>query len=200
MKKFFYLAIVSIFLLNCSSSPTVEKNTSLAERNANLNSPSNSSQAEINQSNTNVEVRQPESNAVQILSPAVSKQNANSWEKKRGNGSGENPEPIAAIPLTTAAPDNSEISGTMNDRGVPIETRTFKDNPLLAKVEKIYTKANNPNIKVYLKNGKVINLPPGKISNPSTASANEILAAVGAIPKPAPIKNEAKSEIEKREQ
>lgn len=200
MKKFFYLAIVSIFLINCSSSPTVEKNASLAEKNTNLNSLSNSSLAEVNQPNANTEVRRTESNVVQILNPAVSKQNANSWEKKRGIGNGEKPAPIAAIPLTTAAPDNSEISGTMNDQGVPIETRTFKNNPLLAKVEKIYTKANDPNTKVYLKNGKVINVPPGKIGNASTASANEILVAVGVIPKPAPVKNEAKSEIEKRGQ
>jgi len=199
MKKFFYLAIVSIFCVSCSSSPTVEKNANSAETNTNSNSPNNSSRAEMNQPNANVEARQTESNVVQILSPAVSKQNANSWEKKRGSGD-ENPEPIAAIPLTTAAPDNSEISGTMNDQGVPIETRAFKNNPLLAKVEKIYTNANNPSIKVYLKNGKVINVPPDKIGNPSTASANEILVAVGAIPKPVPMKNEAKSEIEKREQ
>lgn len=200
MKKFFYLAIVAIFLANCSSPPTVEKKTNSAARNTNSESSDNSSLAQTNQPNTNAEVRPPQTNVAQILSPAVSKQNADISEKKRAISGDKNPEPIAAIPLTTAAPDNSEISGTMNSQGVPIETRTFKNNPLLSKVEKIYTDANNPNTKVYLKNGKVINLPPGKIGNASTASASEILVAVGAIPKAAPSKNEAKSEIEKKEQ
>ncbi len=191
--KFFYPAIVLIFFTSCSTSSIVKNNTNSS--NTNLN---NSNFAAVAQPNSNIEV-QPPANVVKIQSPAISKENADSWENKKG-GSGERPAPIAAIPLTTAAPDNSEISGTMDNEGTPVETRTFKNNPLLAKVVKIYTDAKNPQVKIYLKNGKVLNLPPGKIGNPSTASANEILTAIGAIPKVVPQKNESKAEIEKKEQ
>ncbi len=70
----------------------------------------------------------------------------------------------------------------MNKQGQPIETRTFKSNPLLAKVERIYTTLDNPTVRVYLKDGKVINLPKGKIDNIFSASAQEILNAVGTAP------------------
>ena len=77
----------------------------------------------------------------------------------------------------TAAPDNSEVTSEMNDKGQPLETRTFKKHRVLAKIERI--DLDNRNIKVYLKNGKVVNLPEGKIEDFLTAPANDILKAVG---------------------
>ncbi len=65
---------------------------------------------------------------------------------------------------------------------------------MLVKVERIFVDIRNPQIKVYLKNGKVVNVPPGKISNSATASADEILSAAGVASKPVPPKIEEKME------
>jgi len=190
MKKFFYLAVISIFLTSCASSTTVENNVNLT----------NSNFSPVSQNphpNTNVE-NQTASNTGKPQDLSTSIGNALSAEKKKEIA--VNAAPIQAKPLVNTAPDNSEISSTMNNQGIPIEIRTFKNNPMLAKVEKVFTDLKNPQIKVYLKNGKVVDLPSGKISNSSTASANEILTAVGVISKTASEKKETKDAIEKREQ
>jgi hypothetical protein len=55
---------------------------------------------------------------------------------------------------------------------------------VLAKVERI-TDANGRKIKVYLRSGKVIEIPGNNISNLSVASSAQILEAAG-IEQPAP--------------
>ncbi len=187
MKKFFYLAIVSIFFTNCSSSPKVENNTNLT----------NSNLAVINQPNTNFEV-QSDSNTVKAKNLSGSIGEMLGTDKNKG-GNAKVP-PMNAKPFVNPASDNSEITATMDKQGVPIETRTFKDNPMLVKVERVFIDLKNPQTRVYLKNGKVVNVSPDKLSNPSTASANEILTAAGIIPKSAPQKAEPKTEMDKKEQ
>ncbi len=109
--------------------------------------------------------------------------------QKRGQSKRVNVTPIDpnARRVLTAAPDNSEISTEMNKQGQPIETRTFKDHPSLVKVVRTYVTLENPQVKVYLKNGKVLDLPKGKIDNIFNVPADEILTAVGvAVQKSVP--------------
>lgn len=192
--KFFYFVIISIFFISCSSS-TVEKNvksnSSTVETNVKIN---NSDIAVVKQMNANVEV-QADANSYRIQNMAVSKQNVRNWGAKKGGAT--DVAPIEAIPMAYPAPDNSEISSTMNN-SVPTEIRTFKNNPMLVKMERIFVDVKNPQIKVYLKNGKVVNVPPGKISNPATASADEILSAAGIAPKSGTQKVEEKMEHKKQ--
>ena len=76
--------------------------------------------------------------------------------------------------ITNPAPDNSEITVSLGQ--FPVETRTFKNNAELAKVERIQDVANKKTIvKVYLRNGQVKELPPNVVGNPMAASAAEIL-------------------------
>ena len=178
--KFFYLIIISIFFISCSSSSTVK--TSVNSNNSDI--------AVVKQTNANVEV-QAEANSYPIQNMAVSKKNVRNWGGKRVGAT--DAAPIEATPMAYPAPDNSEISSTMNN-DVPTEVRTFKNNPMLVKMERILVDVKNPQIKVYLKNGKVVNVPPGKISNPATVSADEILSAAGIVRKPAPPKVEEKME------
>lgn len=78
--------------------------------------------------------------------------------------------------MTNPAPDNSEVSISLGQ--FPIETRTFKSHPQLAKVERIQDVANKKNIiKVYLKNGEVKELPETTMPNPMAAPAAEIVKA-----------------------
>jgi hypothetical protein len=84
--------------------------------------------------------------------------------------------------MSNPAPDNSEITISLGQ--FPVETRTFKNNPQLAKVERIQDVANKKNIiKVYLKNGQVKEIAENAVQNPMAAPAAEILkAAEGGQP------------------
>jgi len=112
-----------------------------------------------------------------------------------------------ALPGITAPPDNSNIkikaetydtSKATDEReaiedstfstkltDVAVETRTFKNHPTLAKVERI-TDAKGRTIKVYLRSGKVIEIPGNNIANLSAASSTQIMRAAG-IEQPQPV-------------
>jgi len=99
-----------------------------------------------------------------------------------------NIDPKQIKPTNPAMPaaDNSEILTVLNEKGV-VETRTFKRNPLLAKIEKT-TVGRNVQLKVYLKNGKAIAVPSEKIGNFAGDSAEQILQAAGFV-SPKPVQN-----------
>lgn len=180
MKKFFCLAIYTIFLYGCSSPAT--------ETKVNGNSPSNTATV-VNSDAVNAEVT-ANTNQPYVRGTMINKNSRDEMLAGKGQ-SGAPPEPIIPTAESTpqSAPDNSEITSLMDAKGQMIDTRTFKNNPVLAKIERNVTDAKNPQVKVYLKNGKVINLPPGKLANPTGASASEILIAAGLAPKAAPPKN-----------
>lgn len=78
--------------------------------------------------------------------------------------------------MANPAPDNSEITIRLDQ--FPIETRTFKSHPQLAKVERIQDVANKKTVvKVYLKNGQVKELPENTVQNAMAAPAAEIVKA-----------------------
>lgn len=81
--------------------------------------------------------------------------------------------------LSMPAADNSEIFTELND--IPVETRVFKDHPNLIKVVKTGIPPKQT-IKVYLKGGKVMDLPGEKIPNLSTEPAMSILSMIGFQP------------------
>lgn len=77
---------------------------------------------------------------------------------------------------TQPAPENSEFAAVLTD--VVFERRTFKNHPQLSKVEKI-TNGAKKTIKVFLIDGKVIEVPGEKIDFISKASSATILKAAG---------------------
>ncbi len=180
MSKFFYLAFVLIYAAGCSSSANVATDSNVAASNVKTVETNNivnkSVAAAINEPNRNAEIS-VNANKIIIQNSAISKDNVRNWDAKK-EGVKENA-PIApnigkAVP---AAPDDSEVSSRMNDKGEPLETRVFKNHPVLVKVER--TNLDNRNVKVYLKNGKVFDLPESKADNFLTAAADDILIAVG---------------------
>ncbi len=193
--KFFYLAVISIFLAGCSTNSTIETTA-----NSNASTGSINSNA-VNSNQTNAEMR-TESNAppenVKIRSAAVINRENIEAMKQRKTGDA-NVAPIESVPSKIIAPDESEISATMNAQGIPVQTRIFKNNPLLVKTEKIVADPKNPQIKVYLKSGKVISFPASKIGDLATVPANDILAAAGALPKTAPSDVTSKEQSKKNE-
>lgn len=76
--------------------------------------------------------------------------------------------------VSRPAPDSSEITTSLGQDLV--ETRTFKNNAQIAKIEVIGT--SKKTIKVYLRNGQVRELPEGKVGDPLSESASNILKAL----------------------
>ncbi len=91
------------------------------------------------------------------------------------------------------APDDSVITSSSRGKDF-IETRTFRSHEVLAKVEKIMD-GKTEKYKVYLKNGKVVDAPSDKMNNMQALAPNNILDAIGMLPKPqatAPTQTEEK--------
>ena len=79
---------------------------------------------------------------------------------------------------TIPAPENSEFGAVLAD--MVFERRTFKSHPQLLKVEKT-TKGGSKTIKVFLKDGKVLEIPGEKIEFISKATSASILLAAGVV-------------------
>lgn len=77
---------------------------------------------------------------------------------------------------TRPAPENSEFSVALTD--ILVERRTFLKHPTLAKVEKT-TISGKKSIKVFLKDGRVLDLPGDSLESLSTVSSFVILRTAG---------------------
>ncbi|MGI9056349.1 MAG: hypothetical protein ACR2F2_11170 [Pyrinomonadaceae bacterium] len=97
------------------------------------------------------------------------------------------------------APDDSTFSAEMNGKGQPVETRTFKSHPVLAKVEKITMSPRDYVFKIYLKNGKVVESKSDQLKDFRVISPINILDAIGMKPPPPkPDPNAPKPEDQKK--
>ncbi len=82
---------------------------------------------------------------------------------------------IQARPL----PENSEMTTVMNSKGQVIETRTFKDNPYISKIERVTVTPKDVTTKVYLKNGAVKDLPGDKVKDFRIIATSTVLQIIG---------------------
>ena len=177
MRIFLGFIIFSAFLSGCSSAPVAKVDTT------NSNVVSNSA-AEMSNANSQTLTMEEFMNA-NNAAPAGNSNNSElsgglTGRNLRGKTADSAPLDPHADTILTVAPDNSVISTSMNERGAPVETRTFKNHPTLLKVERVYNDLKNPTIKVFLRNGKTYDLPKEKINDIFNVSADEILKAVDA--------------------
>ena len=165
MKKFLVIFISAIFLYGCSQ--TSDEDSGF---NQNYNPYTNTTANAENKTDTSAKV---------LPYNGLKKTDVDEAFKRSGNPAAEqsnsNTVPTA---MTQPLPENSEISTEMNSKGYVLETRTFKDHPVLAKIEKTTISPNKTELKVYLKNGKVYDVPEGKIENFRTATIKSILEVV----------------------
>lgn len=82
------------------------------------------------------------------------------------------------------APDNSTFSSYLTDAGY--EIRTFRNHPQLLKVEKKITSDGKQSLRVFLRSGKVVDLPGNRINPLASAPASLILEMAGVQPPPPP--------------
>jgi hypothetical protein len=82
-------------------------------------------------------------------------------------------------PLTRSAPDDSVITAENDAEGDLVETRIFKNHEMLAKVERILTASRRDgSIRVFLKNGRVYEIPVSRLKNVLNESPEEIIKTV----------------------
>jgi len=90
--------------------------------------------------------------------------------------------------MTFPAPDNSEYQTTMDKTGAAIETRTFHDNPYITKVTRTWKGVNDKSIAIYLKSGKVVNLPGDKLPEIRSLPVESFYEAAGVKVAPPVVK------------
>ncbi len=84
------------------------------------------------------------------------------------------------IPLIyKKAAENSEIAVTMNDDGSVLEIRVFRDHPMLIKVEATRLGEKDKALKIYLQNGKTLDVKTDRVPNLGLVSSSEILQIAG---------------------
>lgn len=93
--------------------------------------------------------------------------------KKSGEAGPQLDASVVALKNARPAPDNSTFAAYLTDAGY--EIRTFKNHPQLLKVEKKITSDGKQTLKVFLRGGKVVELPGQKINPLATAPASFIL-------------------------
>ena len=97
------------------------------------------------------------------------------------------------------APDDSTFSAEMNGSGQPVETRTFRSHPILAKIEKITVSPRDYVFKIYLRNGKVVESKSDDLKDFRVIAPLNILDAIGMKPPPTkPDPNAPKPEDKKK--
>ena len=70
----------------------------------------------------------------------------------------------------------------MNASGQVFETRVFKENPQLAKVEMLWISPTDKKVKIYLKSGKIVQDSGERIDNLTTVSTSVLLEIAGVKP------------------
>lgn len=174
MKKVLILTVLiaNLFLLNNCSADSKSENVFVDKRVLNTNSQNiNAGVIENGNIAATPVTDSNNSNIVQSNSPT----NTNRGRLAQSNINGQ---PKSAL---IPAPHNSSVATTMNERNEFMQIRIFNSNAQIQKMEKNVTTEKT---KVFLKNGKVLDVPAGKTFDFINASPQEILIAVGLLQKP----------------
>lgn len=176
MRKLFGLIIVAILFVGCSSQAkqpadtTTNKTTVVLGKNTNSVVLSNSDQTAI-----------PDAEPSNRLTPTRAEIIAKLRQKNlaAANAPSSGPPPP---PQYHPAPENSVVATAMNSEGAVIETRIFENNPQIARVELTWVGPKDKTIKIYLRNGKVVERKAGNIDNLGSTPTSVLLqmAGVGA--------------------
>jgi hypothetical protein len=161
MKKYILLtAFINLIFLNaCSGDAVVSNSENVNAQNANANT------VVVQEINTNMIPMKGLRNA------NIDANQINPVMQANGNKN------VKIMSNEAPAPYDSTVSTTMSKDGKFLETRTFRKDPLIQKVERIQEEKK---VKVYLKNGKVVEVPYDKGSTLFPGGApQDILTAAG---------------------
>ena len=104
---------------------------------------------------------------------------------RQSGGSSVKIDPVEfALKNARPAPENSTFTSYLSDAGY--EIRTFQSHPQLLKVEKRIDNTGKQTLKIFLRNGQVVERPGKNIPVLSTATTAAILATAGIAPQQPP--------------
>lgn len=176
MKLYYFFAIVFLFACFAGCSSKVSETNQAANSNLTANS---STTIATNAQTANA----PVSQAPAGQNPVVVNVNPNAF-----NATSNQSERVVPVDpkndKTTSgiygrpAPDNSTFKATMDAKGMFMEIRTFNNDPYIIKVERLFTTPDKT-LKIYLKSGKVVQVPEEKLPNFAAATPGDILVAAG---------------------
>lgn len=156
MYKIFALLIIIVSFAGCSSSSSEQ--TRAGNGGATQDSKSTAPTANQPPANPNSET------ANANLTPTRAEVIAKLRQKRLELGNAPSSEPLPE-PQFRPARDNSMVSTTMNSKGDVVETRIFKNNPQISKVEMNWVGPKNSVLKIFLKDGRVVDAKGGNIKN-----------------------------------
>lgn len=174
MKKvlIFTFLTANLFFLNaCSSGSNSENNiVDKISPNANTQNPN------ANRIENGVSAPTPITN-IDAVNTSQSNNPLNVNSRRLSNSNTTEKPKISYIP----GPHNSQVGTTMSDRGDFIQIRIFNSDARIQKMEK---NVNTGKVKIYLKNGKVVDVPADKQFDFINTSPQDILIAAGVLQKP----------------
>ena len=167
MVRFFAVVFVVSLMVGCSSRPATTATNVAAKQTSNpsVDPGTNSSP------NSNTE-SPPNSNRTLTRAEMMEKYR----QKSLVNAPSSGPLPT---PQFHPAPENSAIATTMNKDGAVVETRVFKSDPQLAKVEMTWVGPQNSTLKIFLKNGRIVETRSENIQNLGTTPVSVFLEIAG---------------------
>lgn len=166
MDKIFALAFIAGLFAGCSSRATTPSNNSAARQS------SNSSAGPNPEPSANSDTAPLNSNHTPTIAELREKHRLKSLINAPSSG------PLPA-PQFRPAPENSTVATSMNQEGAVIETRVFKNNPQLIKVEMKWIGPKDSTLKIFLKDGRIVEAKGGKIENLGSTPVSVLLEMAG---------------------
>lgn len=172
MRRLFALLLVAVLFAGCSSEA---KTSNGASNNKKPVSPGQNSNSII-ASNPDSPMNSDAEPSNTKLTPTRAEIREKLRQKNLINSPSSGPLPP---PQFRPAPENSKIATTMNGEGAVIETRVFKNNPQLVKVEMTWAGPKDKTFKIFLKNGKVVEAKSDNIDNLESTPTSVLLKLAG---------------------
>lgn len=177
MKRILLFLIISIaiFAVGCSSGASTATNAG-AGNTANRSADPSNTVTETGVANANV---QTGTLASVPAGPEQGTVAANGMDAKRKVMVDTGPGGPIPEGQRVPASENSEIATTMDKAGNFVETRYFKTDPMLVKVQRTWLGPNKSTLKIWLKNGKEVTASGDSIPNLAGAPVASLLALAG---------------------
>ena len=168
----FVIVSIALFAAGCSSG------TATTSTNAGSTNSANNTTAPVSANPANSD-SQPGTVASVPIAPEVPGTASGPLVEKRKTLVDSNPGGPIPEGQRVPASENSEIATTMDKAGNFVETRYFKTDPMLVKVQRTWLGPGKSTLKIWLKNGKEVTASGDKIENLSIAPIPSLLALAG---------------------
>lgn len=166
MRQGFTVFLIAGLFAGCSSQPATTVNNKVARPS------SNSWTVPAANTATNSNAESLNSNRTLTRAEIMEKMRQKSLVNTPSSG------PLPT-PQFHPAPENSAIATTMNKDGAVVATRIFKNDPQLAKVEMTWVGPKDGTLKIFLKNGRIVERKSDNIENLGSTPMSVFLEMAG---------------------